>query len=200
MFIELVEFLRCPAEHPETHCVLATAVMVKRDVISGIVGCPACQREYPIQAGVARFGDPPQLGSAKRSLPGAATIQALLGVATPGGYVVLIGSAAALASDLAESMEGVHLVGINVPSDVRAGPNLSLLAAHSAVPLRSAMARGMVLGEELTSAPWTMEAARVLLPGLRLVAFTNELSLLGIDKLAAQEGIWVGQKEVRSEK
>src|SRR5437879_13351746 len=53
--IELTEMLRCPEAHEEAFLVLSTGEMVGRMVRSGLLGCPACQREYPIVQGVAHF-------------------------------------------------------------------------------------------------------------------------------------------------
>src|SRR2546425_6383049 len=47
--------LRCPEAHEEAFLVLSTGEMVGRMVRSGLLGCPACQREYPIVKGVAHF-------------------------------------------------------------------------------------------------------------------------------------------------
>ena len=199
MFVELTEFLRCPAEHPETHCVLATAAMVGRDVVKGVVGCPACQREYSIHDGVARFGDPPDVPPAARPLPDPSVIQALLGISSPGGYLVLIGSAAGLAAGLANALGEGHLVAINAPQSVKPAPGLSLLTAASAVPLRGAMARGVVLGQEFAGEPWVSQCGRVLLPGLRMVVLAERAAVNGLTTLAAEDGMWVGQKG-RSEK
>ena len=199
MFIELAEFLRCPADHPETHCVLAPLAIAGRDVVSGIVGCPACRSEYRIEHGVAQFGEPPGRHPAPGPLPQPEVVQALLGIATPGGYVVLIGSAAALASDLARLMSGVHLVAVNAPVSLERGPAVSLLTGHAAVPLRKAMARGVVLGKEFATSPWTEEAARVLLPGLQLVVLSDRVAIDGTETLATENGMWVGRK-ARSEK
>src|SRR3989454_1638702 len=157
--------LRCPEAHEEAFLVLSTGEMVGRMVRSGLLGCPACQREYPIVQGVAHFsasGTGGELtprptnavaaGAPPRS-PDTQTLQALLELSGPGGYVVLVGSAARHAVGLAGLMGGIHFVGINAPSDVAELPVLSLLVCDKLIPLRRAMARGVVVGrsEEHTS-------------------------------------------------
>ncbi len=198
MFIELSEFLRCPEPHDETFCVVAPEEMVGRMIVRGVVGCPICRREYPIDAGVVRFGGAAEAaGAAGAAEPDA--VWALLGLTSPGGFVVLVGSAARLAVPLAERMGGVHLVGVNAPGDIPASPALSLLAHPDRIPLRQAMARGVVLGAESATEPWVTEGVRVLLPGLRLVAAADSLSTPGLDQLAAGNGLWVGQKHGKRE-
>ena len=193
MFIELTEFLRCPADHPDAHCVLVPEEIVGRNVARGVVGCPTCRREYSISKGVVRFGLPPSLPPAP-GLSDPTAVAALLGLTGPGGYVVLVGSAARLADGLAKLMDAVHFVGVNAPAEVGETPVLSLLEAETTVPLRSSIARGVVLGAEHVKEPWADEAARVLLRGLRLVALVDTTEIEGVDQLAAGKGMWVGQK------
>jgi uncharacterized protein YbaR (Trm112 family) len=193
LFIELAEYLRCPADHPEAHCVLSSDAMDGRDVVRGIVGCPVCRSEYPIADRIAHFGEPPSIRS-RGPVPEAGILQALLGISTPGGYLVLIGSAATRAAELAELIYGVHLVGVNAAPNVRPGRGISLMVAAASVPLRSAMARGVIVGEEAAVSPWLAEGARVLLPGLRILVLAGALEVPGVERLAAEQGMWVGQK------
>jgi hypothetical protein len=191
MFIELVEYLRCPQDHLETHCVLSTAAMSGRYVVSGVAGCPACQREYSIERGIVKFGAPPSPPSGL-TLPDVDAVHALLNVASPGGNVVLVGTAGHLAAELGKRLEGVHLVGINAPPGTQDGSGLSLLENDSSIPLRSAMARGLVVGPEYVS--WGADAVRVLLPGLRLVVLKEEFDVHGVERMAVGQGMWVGRK------
>jgi len=205
--IELTEMLRCPETHEEAFLVMSTGEMVGRMVRSGILGCPVCRKEYPIVKGVVNFsargpgeGLPPRQkyavasGDPPRS-PDAQTLQALLDLSGPGGYVVLVGSAARHAVGLAALMGGIHLIGVNAPADVEELPVLSLLACETMIPLRRAMARAVVVGPERASPPWLIEALRVLLPGRRLV-IEDELASApaGLKQLAVGQGLWVGER------
>ena len=196
MFIELSEFLRCPEPHEESFCVVAPGVMAGRMIMRGIVGCPVCQREYPIRQGVVHFGEtvatPATAATAEAADPD--VIWTLLGLTSPGGFVVLGGSAARLVRGLAERMGGVHFVGVNPPPDVEVSPVLTLLAHPDRIPLRRSMARGVVLGADACREPWISEGARVLLTGLRLVAVAEAVSAPGLDQVAVGRGLWVGQK------
>lgn len=199
MFIELSEFLRCPEPHEATFCVVAPDAMVGRRITRGVVGCPRCRREYPIEDGIVRFGEAEAGdGGAGPAVdaepPDPEVVQALLGVSGPGGFVVLVGAAARLAGPLAERMDGVHFVGINPPPDVTASPVLSLLVHPARIPLRDAMARGVMLGAGHAAPRWIAEGARVLLEGLRLVVSGDRVVAPGLEQLAAGRGLWVGQK------
>src|SRR5436309_13436317 len=112
--------LRCPEAHEEAFLVLSTGEMVGRMVRSGLLGCPACQREYPIVQGVAHFsasgtggGHTPRptnaiaAGAPPRS-PDAQTLQALLELSGPEGYMAPAGSAARHAVGLAAQSGGIH--------------------------------------------------------------------------------------------
>src|SRR5437667_10124798 len=120
--------LRCPETHEEAFRGMSAGEMVGRMVGSGILGCPICRREYAIVRGVVNFsgpgtgeGLPPRqkyavaAGAPPRS-PDAQTLQALLDLSGPGGYVVLVGSAARHAVGLAGLIGGFHFVSIRAPS------------------------------------------------------------------------------------
>src|SRR2546430_17432519 len=86
-------------------------------------------------------GEPTQLAS-RCSHPGdVQTLQALLDLSGPGGYVLLLGSAARHAVGLAGLMGGIHFVAVNAPDDVEELPVLSLLACETMIPLRQKVGR-----------------------------------------------------------
>jgi uncharacterized protein YbaR (Trm112 family) len=202
MHIELTEMLRCPEPHAEAFLVLSTAEMSGRSVVSGVVGCPVCRREYEIVKGVVEFagmgngewhGESPV--PSPHSPPESPTLQALLDLSGPGGYVVLLGSASRHAVGLASLMQGIHFIGINAPADAEDLPILSLLRSEAAIPLKSSMARAIVVGSDVAAAPWLAEAHRVLLRGRRLVIETETATPpQGVNRLAAGQGMWVGEK------
>ena len=209
MHIELTELLRCPDPHEQDPLVLSTGEMVGRMVRTGLVGCPVCHKEYPIVKGVVRFSgrgmrDVGSVVAAERPHPAsriphpgpdAQTIQALLDLSGPGGYVVLLGSATRHAEGLAGLVAGIHFVGTNPPPDAEELPVLSLVECATIVPLRQSIARGVVVGAELARAPWIAEAQRVLLRGRRLVIEDAGAALPdGVTKLAAGHGLLVGEK------
>jgi len=208
MHIELTEMLRCPEAHREEMLVLSTGEVKDRMVRSGIIGCPVCHKEYPISRGIVNFRRSRERVSKESSGPRpayappsplpsaeATSLQALLELSGPGGYVVLIGAAVRQAPRLGALMAGIHFVGINAPSEMEEQPTLSLLYANEKVPLRTAVARGVVVGADLATSPWLVEAHRVILPGRRFVVENEEPELpIGLIKLAAEHGLWVGEK------
>jgi hypothetical protein len=197
VFIELVEFLRCPEDHPEVHCVLATTAVNGRDIVRGIVGCPACKREYQINQSVVQFGTPVPVPGPASELPDAGDVHALLGLDSPGGYAVLVGNATRLAAPLSKVMTGVGVIGVNAPGGLQPGEQLSLLETESVIPLRTSMARGVVLGSDYLANAWIGESRRVLLPGLRLVVMGNGMDNPEMEQMAVGRGMWVGRKRTR---
>ncbi|HEU5171793.1 MAG TPA: Trm112 family protein [Gemmatimonadales bacterium] len=193
MFIELTDHLRCPADHVEAHLVLLPHRVEARAVIEGQLGCPVCGRTFPIVEGVAELGGRP-VRRAGEPLP-ADTAHVLLGLGGPGGYAVLAGSAAVPWRELAELNPGVALVAVNPPIGVAdAAPVLSVLRAPM-LPLRARSMRGVVLGAELAGDErWVREAARVTLPGLRVVARGPDPAVSELELLASAGGCWVAAR------
>jgi uncharacterized protein YbaR (Trm112 family) len=209
MHIELTEMLRCPEAHAPDVLVLSTGEMAGRMVRTGLVGCPVCHREYPIVKGVVHFTgsgmrDTGNVGDAGITLPvsrfpspevDAQTLQALLDLSGPGGFVGLVGSAARSAVALAGLMGGIHFVGVNPPPDVEELPVLSVLECATMIPLRQSIARGVVVGSEMARAPWIAEAHRVLLRGRRVVVEDEAVAVPeGVTKLAVGHGLFVGER------
>ena len=190
--------LRCPEPHREEFLVLSTGEMLGRMVRAGVVGCPVCQKEYEIAAGVVYFGGRGKGGGAaatREPTTDAQTLQALLDLGGPGGYVVLLGSAARHAVGLAAVMGGIHFIGVNPPPGLEELPVLSLLVCERTIPLRDAMARGVVVGSDSSGAAWLAESRRVLLPGRRLVIENETARPDGVTQLATGQGLFVGEKK-----
>jgi len=206
--IELTEMLRCPERHEEGFLVLSTGEMRGRMVRSGMLGCPVCGKEYPIVRGVAHFsgggmrdagsvaaGEPTHLASRISHPADVQTLQALLDLSGPGGYVLLLGSAAQHAVGLAGLMGGIHFVGVNAPDDVEELPVLSLLACETMIPLRQKVGRAAVVGPDRLGPEWLAEARRVLLPGRRLVIESERVAPpAGLTQLALGHGLFVGER------
>src|SRR5437763_2914308 len=201
--------LRCPEPHGEAFLVMSTGEMLGRMVRSGILGCPVCRREFPIVKGIVNFSgnvkrETGNVGATQRTFPVSRfpfpdvdpeTLQALLDLSGPGGYVVLVGAAARHAVGLAGLMGGIHFVGINAPADVEELPILSLLVCPSMIPLRQTIARGAVVGSDRLGSEWLAEARRVVLPGRRVVIEGVDVPVpVGLTRLAVGEGLFVGER------
>jgi uncharacterized protein YbaR (Trm112 family) len=192
MFIELTDHLRCPADHDEGFLVLLPDRIEGRSVIEGQLGCPVCGRTFRLSGGVFDTGDAPDLDAANPGRLDAEGLTALAGLSGPGGYLVLVGSTADHWQDVAALNHGVALVAINPGSGIADSPRISVLRSGR-IPLKSRSMRGVVLGRPYGDDPhWVREAARAVLPGLRIVGEGAEPPGDVIELLASADGVWVG--------
>jgi len=191
MFIELTDHLRCPADHEESFLVLLPERLEDRSVRVGRLGCPVCGRTFGVTDGVLDLGgESPETAVSGALDPAALT--ALVGLSGPGGYLVLVGGPGACWREVAALNPGVGLVAMNPPGDVRDEPGVSVLRGGR-LPIRSRTMRGVVLGRGYAGDPaWVREAARVVLPGLRVVGEGPDPEPDVIDLMASAGGAWVG--------
>lgn len=197
MFIELTDHLRCPVDHEESFLVLLPDRMEGRSVRTGHLGCPVCGRTFELKEGVLDTGDAPVSAAEPKTVLDADALTTLAGVHGPGGYLTLVGPVTALRSAVAELIPGVALVAVNPPDSVADTAELSVLRG-SRLLLKSGSMRGVVLGRPFADDPhWVREAARVALPGLRIVGEGNDPAPDLIELLASADGVWVGVKRKR---
>jgi hypothetical protein len=193
MFIELTDHLRCPADHDEAFLVLLPDAVEGRWVRSGTLGCPVCDRRFAVREGVVDLGDAPAAPPAATALD-ADGVASLAGLGGPGGYLVLVGAPAAASRELPLLMPGVALVAVNPPAGVWDGEGVSVLRGGR-LPLRTSSMRGVVLGPTFGGDPgWVAEAARVVLPGLRVIGEGTDPPAELIDLMASADGVWVGTR------
>jgi uncharacterized protein YbaR (Trm112 family) len=191
MFIELTDHLRCPENHDEQYLVLLPDRLDGRSVKQGQLGCPVCGRTFAVRDGIVDFGGAPP-AEAQPSALSPDAMATLAGVSGPGGYFVLVGSPAGGWRPLSELLRGVALVAVNPPAEVVDEAGISVLRGGR-LPLKSRSMRGAVLGKGFASSEdWIREAARVSLPGLRVVGEGAVPPPDLIELLANAEGVWVG--------
>jgi hypothetical protein len=194
MFIELTDHLRCPAEHDEAFLVLLPDRVDGRSVREGTLGCPVCDRRFTLRDGVFDVGDGPSPAptGSTRLTPDAIT--ALTGLGGPGGYLVLVGQPAAAWREQAGLVPGVGLVAVNPPAGTADEDRLSVIRGGR-LPLKTHSMRGVVLGAPYGGdTGWVREAARVLLPGLRVAGEGPDPEPALIDLMASADGVWVGTR------
>jgi hypothetical protein len=104
----------------------------------------------------------------------------------------MVGAPAGRWRDVTTLVPGVGLVAVNPPPDVRGQDAVSVLRG-SRLALKTASMRGVVLGAPFGGDPaWVREAARVVLPGLRVVGEGPTPDAEVIDLMASADGVWVG--------
>ena len=193
MFIELTDHLRCPNDHDESFLVLLPDTMDGRSVRTGTLGCPVCGRTFQLADGVLDTGAAPAPDSSSSALD-ADAVTALVGLNGPGGYLTLVGAAGALWREIGRLNPGVGLVAVNPPASVADGDGISVIRSGR-LPLKTGSMRGVVLGRPFADErAWVKEAARVVLPGLRVVGQGNDPPSDIIELLATAGGVWVGTR------
>ena len=170
MFIELVDMLRCPNRHEESWLVLAADRTNGRDVMDGTLGCPICHAEYPIVAGVARFGGPPVARTCPPDASESLRLAALLDLSDARGYTILVGATGNHAPGMRE-LTDVQLLLVDPPAGIEMGNGLSGITTNAAsvLPVAAASARAIALDDSATP-PLLDAALTVLAPGGRLLA------------------------------
>ena len=191
MFIELTDHLRCPEDHAESFLVLLPDQMDGRSVRTGRLGCPVCHRTFTLLDGIAQLGDAPA-PTADQTRLDPEGLTALAGLSGPGGYFALVGPVASLGKGFQEANAGVGLVAVNPSADVGDAPGISVIRSRR-IPLKTRSMRGVALGPPYAGDPfWIAEAARVVLPGLRVVGEGVDPPADAIELMASADGVWVG--------
>jgi uncharacterized protein YbaR (Trm112 family) len=191
MFIELTDHLRCPADHEERFLVLLPDRVEGRTVLAGRLGCPVCGRTFELRDGVLSVGGEPATAEPGTALTPDALVP-LAGVSGPGGYLVLVGQPADRWREVGELLPGVGLVAVNPAAAVTGEPGISVLRGGR-IPLKSRSMRGVVLGKGYGGDErWVREAARIVLPGLRVVGEGSPPAAEAIDLMASAGEAWVG--------
>jgi uncharacterized protein YbaR (Trm112 family) len=194
MFIELVDMLRCPNRHEESWLVLAADRTNGRDVMDGTLGCPICHAEYPIVAGVARFGGPPVARPCPTHAGESLRLAALLDLTDARGYAILVGETGDHAPPM-RHLTDAQLLLVDPPPDVEMGSGLSGLTTSvaSILPLAAASARAIALDDHGT--PTLLDAAlAVLAPGGRVLAPVSLLTPDSVSELARDDRHWLAER------
>ena len=192
MFIELTDHLRCPEDHEEQYLVLLPDRIEDRSVREGRLGCPVCGRTYVVEDGALDLSGGHAVPAAEETSLTAEAIAALAGLNGPGGYLVLVGGPGAAWREVGEQVPRVGLVALNPGPSIRDEPGVSVIRADR-LPLKNRSMRAVVLGAPYGGDPrWVAEAARTVLPGLRVVGEGVEPSDGVIDLMATAGPVWVG--------
>jgi hypothetical protein len=197
MFIELVDVFRCPNDHEETWLVLATRHMDGRDVLDGVLGCPVCEAEFPVVGGTARFdhGRPRQTRAIPSEEGEALRLAALLDLADPKGYAILVGEAASHAPDL-RAMSDIQLLLVDPPPGLEMGDGLAGLTTDDlsrVLPLAGGSARAIAF-DDAVSAEEVESRLAVVSTGGRILAPARIPLPNGVNELARDDRHWLAER------
>ena len=173
MYIELIDLLRCPRQHPDSWLVAAFNKMDGRFVVEGKLGCPVCSASYKIRDGIADLSEAPYEitqvcgGLDYPDEEAAMRAAALLGLTKPNALVVLAGDAASLArhvSDIAEA----RVIALNSTTRIDESEKVAIVVTDTRLPFAPSSIDGIKLDE--STASFAGDASRVLRHGGRLIA------------------------------
>lgn len=173
MHIVLTDILTCPVCGPDFGLIVLAQQIEDRRVLEGRLGCPHCERHYPIEDGLAHLEVDTKLpvgeaegADAERAL----RIAAFAGLQEGRGLSLLVGAPAGQATELAKLFPGTEFIAFADDADDRwaeqAGVNR--IASGERLPVGSGRLRAVVLSGA-DAAGLLDEAARVLSVGGRLV-------------------------------
>lgn len=194
MQLDIAERLRCPRAHAATPLILVAHRTDDRNLLDATAGCMTCHLEASLRDGDVFFtgASAPQRIASNATPDAFDRLVALLGLAEPGGAVLLTGRYAALAAAVA-SMLDVHVVVLNA-EPVR-GPGVSVVhLAEPVVPFSDNTFRGAALDAD-TPLPVLLDVVRSLQVGGRLLASLPLNRPHGIKELARDATEWVGERE-----
>ncbi len=203
MRLDLAERLRCPNPHVPTPMVVVARAKREFELMTGFAGCPVCHLEARFEDGHLRFA--PKIGDgllAEESVIVGPWWEAelertiaLLGLAEPGGAVLLTGRYARLAEMLAAAVDtSVVVMGVRelpLATDRVAGVEQSL----SGVPFTDGTFRAAAVCAHSTTA-FMHDAVRTVAPKGRLLVPVNRTMPPGLKELARDEQESVSEREV----
>jgi uncharacterized protein YbaR (Trm112 family) len=185
MHLDVVPSLHCPRPHEESGLVLVAESTEGRHVITGVLGCPVCEAEYPIRAGVAYFVDAPPRAPVSEAAETVRTA-AMLGLTDPGGVIMLAQRWSTNADAITRIADALVLV-VNPPAPATYDERVSVVYAGERLPIAARALRAAAIAESMPG------IAATLKPRGRLVA-TNAVPVPdGIAELARDDEYWVGE-------
>jgi uncharacterized protein YbaR (Trm112 family) len=193
LFIDLIDALRCPADHPPSNLVAALDAVEDRDVIRGMLGCPVCHSEFQIRDGelwMATAAMPAPPTRAKQPEDDALRLAASLDLRHESGFALLRGAWCALAEPMV-AITPTHLVLLDPPLGTTPGPGRSLIHAGGTVPFapRTAVAAAVDDDERVYAMALTVQP-----PG-RVVGPVDVPVPRDVRELLRDERWWVGERE-----
>lgn len=197
MRLELAERLRCPNPHAPTPMVVVARAKRGFELVTGFAGCPVCHLEARFEDGDLRFpGEavPSSAATPNGAMPELDRTIALMGLAEPGGAVLLTGRYAALASQLVERLDvSVVLLG----TDRRDGASevAAVVRGPTAnVPFTDGTFRAAALDGAIPG-PLIADLVRTIAIGGRMLATSGHRLPAGLKELARDDLEWVAARE-----
>lgn len=201
MRLNLAERLRCPNEHVPTPLVVVAREKRDHEIVGGFAGCPVCHLEARFEAGHVRFAESrSDIMAQESSIVGPwweaerdRTI-ALLGLADPGGAVLLTGRYAALGEALSVTADVAVVVMSRVVLPVASDRIAALTGDLSVVPFTDGTFRAAAV-DAWSPAGFVADAVRTVAVGGRVLVPVSTWLPAGLRELARDDQEWVAARE-----
>lgn len=196
MFVELIEHLRCPADHEESGLVAAATKTEARHIIEGTLGCPVCGAEYPIRETAAEFGARPIFNVFEiPSEETAMRLAALLELTDASGFALLCSRWAVHIEPLSKLTE-TPIVAVN-PSLATPVRRCAGAIRGKVIPFAEGSARAFAL-DNASSKELIAAGIRAVRPGGRVLGPATLPVPSGVKEIIRDDVMWVGEKEMGS--
>lgn len=195
----MVDALRCPRAHRESHLVAAADRTEGRDIVTGVLGCPECKAEFPVIKGVAHFEVQRAATRGRAVAPSmdrATRLAAFLDLTDPAGYVLLIGEWGSLAR-LLQSVTERHLLLVNAPEGIASGSGVSLIVTGKVLPLAPAGTGALALDRWVGEAQ-ADSATRAVRPGGRILGPLTVPRPAGTTEITRDTELWIAERDQRA--
>ena len=188
VFVELIELLRCPRQHPESQLVVAATHSVDRHIVDGMLGCPVCNAEFPIRNGVAQFDAVDSTPAVPPDPELAIRLAAFLDLTDARGFALLAGAWCAQLDALQRICE-TPIVLINPPPNTGGIP-AGVIQCNSAPFATGALRAATVAGESLLRD----SIVRAVRAGGRILATSAIPVPVDVTELDRDDAMWVAEK------
>lgn len=171
MVTDLIDTLRCPADHEDSWLVASSSRSQGRHIMDGRLGCPVCQAGVAIVDGVAQFGAPLHVGSGvPLDHESAFRLAAQLHLIDAPSPILLAGDWTAAVPALRRITPGVRIFAGDPVLSLTADDLVSVLTLPGTrFPLAAASLRGIALDTAHALPRLLADTARVVRTGGRLV-------------------------------
>lgn len=179
MHVDVIELLRCPADHEESALVASAARQIDRRITHGTLGCPVCGAEYSVRFGVVDLRRDP-IASAEHDAPApeaapnedaVVRLAAQLDLTEPGRLLLLAGEYRTRAAALSVMFDARCIVVVVAESAERGiAEHASVLRVDTKVPLARASLHGVAIDATFSRRLGLQQVSSLLRPRGRLVA------------------------------
>jgi uncharacterized protein YbaR (Trm112 family) len=194
LFVELIEFLRCPRPHEPSALVASASRVVDRHIMDGVLGCPSCGAEFAITDGVAIFD--PTVSRAPSTPPSdddATRVAAFLELSDKRGFALLCGRWGAHAERLRQVTETPLLL-VNPPEHAPLDVASGVIVAGDVLPLAPGVARALAIDAGMSDG-LVASAARAVRAGGRVLGPVTVTVPAFVTEIARDEHDWVGERD-----